>query len=291
MKEKQSLPLAYFMGLASYIAAAAFLFIHPALSAAVLSLFVVICLVAPFFPGAGIFLPAIRRGGKDSSAVAITFDDGPDPHTTPFLLNLLAKRGVNATFFVIGRRAEKYPDLVADILRAGHCIGNHTYRHDVLVMARSGKILAREIDSAQEVFQRFGIRPLAFRPPAGVVNPRLGALLRRRQMMCIHYRCRGPDMGNRRIRGLSGKILKKIQAGDIVLLHDSCPNPADFKVEQWLGEIEQILDGISGKRIAVVPLPALIRRPVMAQEGGKDYPAGSGFASINSSSSRYSRNP
>ncbi len=265
MKEKQPLPLAYFIGLASYIAAAAFLFVHPSLSAVVLSGFVVICLVAPFFPGAGIFLPAIRRGGKDSSAVALTFDDGPDPHTTPFLLNILARRGVKATFFVIGRSAEKYPDLMEDILRAGHCIGNHTYRHDVLVMAKSGKTLAQEIDSAQEVFRLFKIRPLAFRPPAGVVSPKLGPLLRQRQMTCIHYRCRGPDMGNRRIRGLSGKILKKIRPGDIVLLHDSCPNPVDFKVEQWLGEIEKILDGISGKRLEVVPLPELIRRPVMAQ--------------------------
>lgn len=264
MKETQPIPPAYFIGLASYIAAGAFLFIHPAFSAAVLSGFVVICLGAPFFPGAGIFLPAIRRGGKDSSAVALTFDDGPDPLTTPFLLNILARRGVKATFFVIGRKAEKYPDLMENILRAGHCIGNHTYRHDVFVMAKSGKTLAQEIDLAQEVFQRFNIRPLAFRPPAGVVGPRLGPLLWERQMVCIHYRCRGPDMGNRRIRGLSGKILKKIRPGDIVLLHDSCPDPVDFRADQWLGEIERILDGISGKGLEVVPLPELIRRPVMA---------------------------
>ncbi|MGM0402425.1 MAG: polysaccharide deacetylase family protein [Thermodesulfobacteriota bacterium] len=116
MKETQPIPQAYFIGLASYIAAGAFLFIHPAFSAAVLSGFVVICLGAPFFPGAGIFLPAIRRGGKDSSAVALTFDDGPDPLTTPFLLNILARRGVKATFFChrpqggkISRSHGKYP--------------------------------------------------------------------------------------------------------------------------------------------------------------------------------------
>jgi peptidoglycan-N-acetylglucosamine deacetylase len=265
MKKRHPIAPACFIGVTSHITAAVFFFISPEISAAVLSGFIAVCLAAPFFPGAGIFLPVIRRGIKGSNEVAITFDDGPHPRTTPLLLKILARRGLKATFFVIGRNAEKYQNLIREILHAGHCIGNHTFSHDVLIMAKSGKKLGREIDSAQEVFKKFGIYPLAFRPPAGVVNPKLGPLLRQREMICIHYSCRGPDMGNRRIRGLSEKILKKIRPGDIVLLHDSCPDSRHFKVDQWLNEIEKMLEGISKKGLRVAALPEFICRPVMLQ--------------------------
>lgn len=254
---------AFFIGLVSYIFAIMFFFVKPIISVIVLSGFVGICLAAPFFPGFTIFLPVIRRGSRETNAVAITFDDGPDPRTTPFLLDLLAESGLKATFFVVGRNAQKYPGLTRDILRAGHCIGNHTYHHDVMIMAKSEEKLAREIDSAQDALKQFGIRPMAFRPPAGVVNPKLGPLLRDREMICIHYSCRGFDMGNRRIHGLSGRILAKIRPGDILLLHDSFPNSAQFKVDQWLDEIEKIIGGISRKGLRVTSLPELIHRPVM----------------------------
>lgn len=268
MNQPRTFSRAVYIGAAAFFLAALFLFVHPLFSAAILAGFVAVCLAAPFFPGAGIFLPVIRRGRSDAGAVAITFDDGPNPQTTPVLLKMLACRSLTAAFFVVGRYAEKHPDLVREILRAGHCIGNHTYRHDVFVMLKSAKTLGQEIDTAQEVFSRFGIRPLSFRPPAGVVNPRLEGELRKRGMVCIHYSCRGPDMGNRRIRGLSGKILKKIQSGDIVLLHDACPDSRYFTVDQWIDEIGKILDGISEKGLAVMPLDELIGRPVMDRHEG-----------------------
>ena len=269
---------ACFIGLISYIAAIFFIFIHPGISAVILSGFVMLCLAASFVPGMGIYLPVIQRGTKTGNAVAITFDDGPHPLTTPLLLKTLARHGLKATFFVIGRNAEKHPDLIRKILHAGHCIGNHTYCHDVFIMTKPEQTLEREIDFAQAAFKQFGIRPLAFRPPVGIVNPKLGPLLKQRGMICIHYSCRGPDLGNRRIRGLSGKILKKIRPGDIVLLHDTCPpaqsaSHADapnfkvdhFNLDQWIDEIEKIIAGISQKGLRIIPLPELINGSVMIE--------------------------
>ncbi|MCF8024653.1 MAG: polysaccharide deacetylase family protein, partial [Desulfobacteraceae bacterium] len=189
--------------------------------------------------------------------------DGPDPHTTPYLLTLLARYKVPAAFFVPGCNARAHPELIEKILQAGHSIGNHTYSHDVLVMLKSGRKLAREIDAAQEVLKTTGVIPLAFRPPAGAINPKLGPILKKREMICVHFSRRGLDMGNRRIRGLSGKILKKISPGDIVLLHDTRPVSGDFQVEAWLEEIEKILAGITKKGLEIVPLDQLIDRPVM----------------------------
>lgn len=263
MKKRHPLPYACIIGLASFIAAAVFLFINPLLSAAMLSAFVLVCIAAPFFPGSGVFMPVIKVGSPDSEKIAITFDDGPDPRTTPFLLDLLASYNTIATFFVTGCNARANPDLIKKILRAGHSIGNHTYTHDVLVMLKSGKNLALEIDSAQDFFKTMGITPMAFRPPAGVVNPKLGPLLKKRGMICVHYSCSARDMGNRRIHRLSAKILKKAKAGDIVLLHDACPDSRRFSVEKWLAEIDKILAGISQKGLTTSPLDRLIGRTVM----------------------------
>ena len=266
MRRRSPFPPLVIAGFACGIAALLFFFVRPEISVVVLSGFVAACLAAPFFPQAGLFFPVTSHGSRDGKDVAITFDDGPHPLTTPHLLKLLARRKIRATFFVVGRNAAQHPGLVKDILEAGHCVGNHTFGHDVFVMMKPGKKLAREIDAAQRILEGFGIRPLAFRPPAGVVNPGLGPLLAEREMTCIHYSCRGPDMGNRRIRGLAGRILRKIRPGDILLLHDSCPDARHFNTGQWLGEIERILDGISEKGLRVVPLSELIGRPVMVEK-------------------------
>ena len=266
MKNKPAIAPAEILGAICGIAAAGVFFIHPYLSAAVLLTFVAACLAAPFLPAAGLFLPVIRRGRRDTNSVAVTFDDGPDPRTTPFLLDLLARFNVHATFFIPGKNARAHPEIVTRLLDAGHAVGNHTFTHDVLVMLKSQKNLAREIDDTQKVFGDFGVTPLAFRPPAGVVNPRLGAVLIKREMICIHYSRRGPDIGNRRIRGLSGKILSKIRPGDIVLLHDCWPQSAKFSAETWLAEIEKILAGLTQKSLRAVPLAELIERPVMRKD-------------------------
>ncbi|MBS3754813.1 MAG: polysaccharide deacetylase family protein [Desulfobacterales bacterium] len=265
MKNKRAIAPAEILGIICGVAAAGLFSISPYLSAAVLSAFVAACLAAPFFPPTGLFLPVIRRGRRDTSSVAVTFDDGPDSRTTPFLLELLARFGVHATFFIPGKKALAHPELVNSILGAGHAIGNHTFTHDVLVMLKSQKTLACEIDDAQKVLGDFGLTPLTFRPPAGVVNPKLGAVLKNREMVCIHYSRRGPDIGNRWIQGLSGKILAKIRSGDIVLLHDCCPQSASFSVEIWLAEIEKILAGLPEKGLRVVPLGELIERPLMKE--------------------------
>ncbi|MFP3980939.1 MAG: polysaccharide deacetylase family protein [Desulfobacterales bacterium] len=265
MKNKRASAPAEILAAICGAAAAGVFFIHPYLSALVLSAFVAMCLAAAFFPATGLFLPVIRRGRRDTKSVAVTFDDGPDPRTTPFLLDMLARYGVHATFFIPGKNARAHPELVSRILEAGHDIGNHTFAHDVLVMLKSQKTLAREIDDTQKVLKDFGVTPLTFRPPAGVVNPKLGGILKKREMICIHYSRRGPDMGNRRIRGLSGKILAKIRPGDIVLLHDCCPHSANFSAETWLAEIGKILAGLPQKGLRAVPLAELIERPVMKE--------------------------
>src|SRR6266481_4177558 len=83
-----------------------------------------------FHPGSQLFGPTVRSAGK---ACALTFDDGPNPRATPQLLALLEKHRVPATFFVLGKYVKQYPALTAEILAAGHAVGNHTYSHFSLI--------------------------------------------------------------------------------------------------------------------------------------------------------------
>jgi peptidoglycan/xylan/chitin deacetylase (PgdA/CDA1 family) len=103
------------------------------------------------------FLPIVTAGKRESGAVALTFDDGPDRATTPRLLELLERYGTRATFFVVGDKARRCPDLVQRILKEGHEIGNHSGSHDVFLMLRSRRRLAREIESCQHALAPFGI--------------------------------------------------------------------------------------------------------------------------------------
>ena len=132
-----------------------------------------------------------------------------------------------ATFFVTGKKAENHPDLVQAILADGHLVGNHTYRHDNLVMLKSTETLAHEIQSAQDVLRSFGIVPLAFRPPVGITNPRLREVLRATGMYAVNFSCRAGDGGNRWTRHLARKILARVRPDDILMLHDVRPKDPD----------------------------------------------------------------
>lgn len=222
-----------------------------------LGFFVAACLAAPFFPRIGFFLPLISRGSRKTNSVALTFDDGPDPDTTPLILELLKKHNAPATFFLIGEKAEKHPELVKMIIAAGHELGNHSMHHDPLLMLRSSQRIHSEIVQAQNVLKAFGVQPWAFRPPVGITNPKLGRILKKLNLSCVTFSCRGFDAGNRRIRGLSKKILGKVKDGDIVLLHDIRPKN-NFPVEALLMEMEKILQGLSSKNIKTAGLSKIL---------------------------------
>ena len=257
-----SLSIAEWAGFTSFLMAILLLFLDVRLSAIPLAGFLLLCAVAPFFPRFRFYLPTITRGKSGKKAVALTFDDGPDPMTTPQLLQLLEEHAVAATFFVTGRKASEHPGLVKEILLHGHSIGNHTYAHDHLVLLRSSKLLIKEIQSTQDALGEFGITPLAFRSPAGITSPRLRQVLKETNLYNVTYSCRAIDGGNRWIGNLSRKILKRMRPDDIILLHDIRPKKEGL-FRYWLSEIELILLGIEKKGLTVLPLSAIIGRPVM----------------------------
>jgi peptidoglycan/xylan/chitin deacetylase (PgdA/CDA1 family) len=226
--------------------------------------FVLLCVAAPFLPGFGFFLPIVSRGHTDRAAVALTFDDGPDPDSTPFLLDLLDRHQAAATFFVNGRTARRHPHLIREIVARGHTIGNHSYSHDNFVMFKSPRTLVREITATQRVLRRCGIAPLTFRPPVGVTSPRLAKAIDETGLYVVNFSRRAGDMGNRRVRNLAARILTPLRAGDIIMLHD-IPPATGARRKTWHCQVEALLAGIPAKGLTVVPLAELIGRPVMEE--------------------------
>ena len=247
-----------------------------------LGIFIVLCYTAPFLIRFSFFLPIISRGKTVGNNISVTFDDGPCPKITPALLDLLAKHGIKATFFVTGENAEQYMDLINRIITEGHTIGNHSFSHSPFLMLKSSRKLHKDIETAQEVLARAGISPVAFRPPVGITNPRLWKVLLDLGMYCINFSCRANDQGNRRIKNLSKKILKKARANDIIMLHDIVPgNISD--TDYLLNEFDNIFSGLVQKGLKVIPLSDLIRKPVMFpfETGSQKNPARSFYNCIS----------
>lgn len=240
------------------LAAAAF---EPSYGLLPFLMFLGLCLTAPFMPRFSFFLPIISKGNASQNAIALTFDDGPDPLTTPLLLNLLEKHGLSATFFVTGQRASVYPHLLQKILKKGHTIGNHSFSHDYFAMFKGIKQVKNEICLTQNVLQRFGIRPLIYRPPVGITYPGLGRILSQQNMYAVNFSCRAFDRGNRSLKNLAGRILARVKAGDIVMLHDVAP-PKSELCAKWLDQLESLFIGFKHRDLAVLPLAQLIARPI-----------------------------
>jgi peptidoglycan-N-acetylglucosamine deacetylase len=228
-----------------------------------LLLFGLIFCAAPLLPRLSFFLPVINRGDRRQPWAALTFDDGPDPATTPPLLELLARRNIPAAFFVTGEKAERHPDLIRAILAGGHEIGNHSQSHDVFLMLRGRARLRQEIAQCQNALAALGVRPLAFRPPVGVTNPPLRRVLLDAGMICVCFRRRPADFGNRRLAGLTARVTRGLAAGDILLLHEGLPPRAAAEVGPWLAAVERVLSTLAEKGLRPARLSEVIRRPVM----------------------------
>ena len=157
---------------------------------------------------------------EDSGALALTFDDGPNPSVTPMLLDLLDRHKMRASFFLIGRHVRAFPELAKEVAARGHAIGNHTDTHPKLTFLSPGRI-SEELSRCDEAIEiATGQRTHWIRPPFGFRGPQLAPILRRRGdadmvMWSIWARDWRPQPAEPVINRL-----RRARGGDIVLLHD-----------------------------------------------------------------------
>ncbi len=154
--------------------------------------------------------------------IALTFDDGPNPKNTTFLLKALEEKNVPATFFLTGENAERYPALVKEIQKQGHEIGNHSYSHSNMSKSDPLKVI-KEIRKTQRILERItGKAPVLFRPPYGtmmledmVVIPRFG-------LKVILWTVDSKDWSNIKESEIAENVLQKTCGGSIIVCHEQC---------------------------------------------------------------------
>ncbi len=174
-------------------------------------------------PNAVGLVPTATRFAPSGREVWLTIDDGPEPATTAAMLDLLQRHDAKATFFVIGTKADAHPELLREIVRHGHSIGNHTSRHPVATFWMAGpRRTAQEVDACDAALRRAGVQPAPwFRAPAGIKSLFLRGVLARRGRMLLGWSARGLETVGRSIDAPLARLKRKVRPGAILLVHES----------------------------------------------------------------------
>jgi len=169
---------------------------------------------------APVFGRILWRGRRDTPAVALTFDDGPNEPFTSQILDALRDLDVKATFFIIGANAKRHPDTVRRIVADGHEIGNHTYDHAVLPLWGPSHIRAT-IRATSDAIERIAqVRPRLFRAPHGWRNPWVDAVARAEGLAPVAWTLGVFDTDRPGAAVIRARTTRGLSAGCIVLLHD-----------------------------------------------------------------------
>ena len=173
-------------------------------------------------PSSRLFGPVQTRCDR---GIWLTLDDGPDPVDTPAILDLLDRHQAKATFFVIGEKAAKHPDLIREIHRRGHQLGNHSWSHLRAIFWCLGPIRTyREIAKCQQVIMEIiGTPPRVFRAPVGHYNCFVHPILKHLGLRLVGWSSRGFDGVDASLADVTRRIRKATTDGSIVLAHEATP--------------------------------------------------------------------
>jgi peptidoglycan/xylan/chitin deacetylase (PgdA/CDA1 family) len=231
------------------------------------AIFVALLAWQVFDVNAGLWVPTFWRAKAPGDAVALTFDDGPDPEFTPRILEILRAKRVPATFFVIGLRARLRPDIVAQIDAAGHIVGNHTDTHGLMFHFHLWPAIRRELDACnQAIGAAIGKEPMLFRSPQGFKNPALGDVVREMGLSAVGWQVRGFDAIETDADKIVRRIASRVRPGGVVQMHDGSNVLGPHSRQATLDALPRVIDEIRAGGLRFVPLDELLgieayRRP------------------------------
>jgi peptidoglycan-N-acetylglucosamine deacetylase len=162
----------------------------------------------------------IASGARGSKQISLTYDDGPnDPHTLR-LLDVLAKHNVRATFFMIGRYVQQRPEIARAVAQAGHVIGNHTFKHPLLIFKSEAETRQELVDCGQALQDAIGEHSNLFRPPFGGRRPATLRIARELNLQSVMWNVTGYDWTAPPAAVIEKKVERQMRGGDVILLHD-----------------------------------------------------------------------
>lgn len=202
----------------------------------------------------------LAEGPATPHVVTLTFDDGPDPDTTPTVLRLLDKHHVRAAFFFIGRyldgnkrRAVRSRATARDVAAAGHLIGSHTHDHELLTTITHTRVLDQIDEGTASIERAIGRRPDLFRPPYGQLDAFGEKALADRHLGLVLWSVEAADMQDPDENQVFSHLVEQLDyaGGGLVLLHDvKWPN---------VRVLARLLDWLDAKKYSVVDLPTYFR--------------------------------
>lgn len=157
---------------------------------------------------------------SEEHVVALTFDDGPHEEKTDEILAVLEKHGVKATFFMIGKNAELYPDVASRVIEAGHEVGNHTYSHKFLTNCTVDSIRSEFTKSNDAIFAAAEYKPHFVRPPGGIYDCNVITAAENEDLVVAMWSIDTLDWCHRSVDAISDEVLDNVRHGDIILMHD-----------------------------------------------------------------------
>ncbi|MFI9625986.1 polysaccharide deacetylase family protein [Streptomyces sp. NPDC052042] len=197
--------------------------------------------------------PALAGLGR-THHVALTFDDGPDPRSTPHVLDALDRLSVRATFFVLGESLLRHPELGRDIARRGHELAVHGWTHSRPWLPAAGRDV-REVSRAVAAVRRVsGVWPLWYRPPYGILTGGRWAAAVRCGLRPVLWSAWGRDWtDDATAESVLATVRRDLRGGGTVLLHDAGPS-ASGRRRPALAALPGLVDGIRAEGLAVGPL-------------------------------------
>lgn len=195
--------------------------------------------------------------GPHVHQVALTFDDVPDPRFTPKVLDQLKRQGVKATFFVVGHRAKKHPELLRRIHEEGHVIGNHSYSHPQF-KRRTVKQFQTEIKKTEKIIEQIvGYKPKLIRPPYGEINEAQLKWAQRNGYRVVNWNVDSLDWKGLNKEQVKKNIMKGINPGAIILQHAG--GGSSSTLDGTIQAIPEIVQAIRKRGYRFVTLPELLR--------------------------------
>jgi len=192
-----------------------------------------------------------RNKNVHENWVSITFDDGPNVEFTPRVLEILKKYSAKATFFCIGKQMENHPEILKQIIKEGHSIGNHTYSHSKSFGFFGTSKVVKELRKTKALIHTIANQETSlYRPAFGVTNPSIEKAVKKLGLKSIGWQIRSLDTTSRAENTVLKRITSKISKGDIILLHDTS--------EKTLKVLEQLLVFLKEKNLQSVTVERLL---------------------------------
>jgi peptidoglycan/xylan/chitin deacetylase (PgdA/CDA1 family) len=205
---------------------------------------------ASAYIGSQVYVKAWLKGKPGQGQIAISFDDGPDRERTKRVLEVLRKHQIKASFFLIGKKIAGQEEVVNQLHKEGHLIGNHSFVHDFWYDLKNEKAILEDMKQCRKAIESAaGMQTKLYRPPYGVTTPNIGKAVKTMNMHTIGWSLRSLDTTAKTKEELLKRV-EKVKDGDIILFHDTTEFMAEF--------LEEFIQLCYSKRLKIVGLDQLL---------------------------------